>query len=111
MSGVIYSIINNTRGDNIFILIGGYEHLGGNEFTLIYRKICIGCWEDGRTNLFSANVTLIMHSLVLLVKRLYGMLRLLNKGSKEIAAGCACRWDAICYWVNSVSRGDSKIIN
>ena len=36
--------------------------------------------DVGRTNLFSANITLSMHWLVLLVKRLYGMLRLLNRG-------------------------------
>ena len=48
--------------------------------------------EDGRTNLFSANVTLIMHSLVLLVKRLYRMFRLLNRGmakkyQRDVLAG------------------------
>ena len=36
--------------------------------------------EVGKTNLFSANVTLRMHWLVLSVKRLNGILRLLNKG-------------------------------
>ena len=48
--------------------------------------------EVGKTNLFSANVTLRMHWLVLLVKRLNGMLRLLNKGmakkyQRDVPAG------------------------
>ena len=48
--------------------------------------------EVGKTNLLSANVTLRKHWSELLVKRLYGMLRLLNKGiankyQRDVLAG------------------------
>ena len=39
--GVIYSVINNTRGDNIFVLIRWNKDLGCDEFTFIYREVSV----------------------------------------------------------------------
>ena len=49
-------------------------------------------YDAGKKNLFSANVTLRRHWSELLVKRLYGMLRFLNKGmakkyQRDVLAG------------------------
>ena len=72
--------------------------------------------EVGRMNLLLVNDTLRMHWLVLLVRRLYGILRLLNKGMAKkyhfdvLAGGMLFDTGSIPY-VEEIPRLSIKLVN
>ena len=72
--------------------------------------------EVGRMNLLLSNVTLRMHWLVLLVRRLYGILRLLNRGMAKkyqrdaLAGGMLFVTGSIPY-VEEIPRLSIRLVN